>query len=62
LTQRERQILKYLATELFPQEIAVELDISITTVRSHTKHIYSKLEVHGRLEAVKRAKALGLLN
>jgi LuxR family maltose regulon positive regulatory protein len=62
LTQRERQVLKLLATELFPQEIAVELDISVTTVRSHTKHIYGKLAVHGRLEAVKRAEALGLLN
>ncbi|MFC2055830.1 LuxR C-terminal-related transcriptional regulator [Chloroflexota bacterium] len=60
LTKRELQTLKYLATDLSPQEIATEIYVSTATVRTHTKNIYSKLNVHSRLQAVRRAKDLGL--
>ncbi len=61
LTERELQVLRLLATELSTQEIAAELVVSLSTYRTHTKRIYSKLDVHRRAEAVTRAQALGLL-
>jgi LuxR family maltose regulon positive regulatory protein len=61
LTKRELQILKYLATDLSAQEIAAEIYVATATVRTHTKNIYSKLNVHSRLQAVQRAKDLDLL-
>ncbi|MEM7538523.1 MAG: LuxR C-terminal-related transcriptional regulator [Chloroflexota bacterium] len=61
LTKRELQTLRFLATELSPTEIAGEMVVSVSTVRSYTKYIYSKLNVHSRVEAVHRAKELGLL-
>jgi LuxR family maltose regulon positive regulatory protein len=61
LSKRELQVLRLLATEANTQEIAHELVVSITTVRSHTKRIYSKLDVHTRFEALQRAQELGLL-
>lgn len=61
LTGREQEVLKYLISDLTVPEIAVELGVAESTVRSHIKHIYSKLNVHNRYEAVDRAKAVGLL-
>ena len=61
LTQRELQTLRFLATELSPTEIASEMVVSVSTVRSYTKYIYSKLDVHSRVEAIHRATQLGLL-
>jgi LuxR family maltose regulon positive regulatory protein len=61
LTERERQVLRLLATILSPDEIANELVVSVNTVRMHTKNIYSKLEVHSRMEAVERARDLRLI-
>ena len=61
LSDRELQVLRLLNTSLPSTEIAQELIISPNTVRSHIKSIYSKLDVHRRSEAVKRAKELGLL-
>jgi LuxR family maltose regulon positive regulatory protein len=43
-------------------EMAEELVVSVNTVRSHVKNIYGKLDVHSRLEAVERARELGLLD
>jgi LuxR family maltose regulon positive regulatory protein len=60
LTQRESQILELLATELSPDEIGRRLFISTSTVRSHIRNIYAKLDVHTRFEAVHRARELGL--
>ena len=54
-------MLRLLATDLTLAEIAQELFIARSTVRSHTKHIYGKLNVHSRREAVRRARELGLL-
>ncbi len=61
LTKRELQTLRLLATELSPAEIASEMVVSVSTIRSYTKYVYSKLGVHSRVEAIHRAKQLGLL-
>jgi LuxR family maltose regulon positive regulatory protein len=62
LSKRELEVLRYLATDLTMREIAQNLFIASSTIRSHTKHIYGKLNVHDRREAVRRAQALGLLD
>ncbi|MCB0192003.1 MAG: hypothetical protein KDJ65_08675 [Anaerolineae bacterium] len=61
LTDREFEILELLARRLSNQEIARSLHISIRTVKSHATHIYGKLNVNSRYEAVAKAKALELL-
>jgi LuxR family maltose regulon positive regulatory protein len=61
LTQRERDVLRLLKTDLAGPEIAAELVIAVSTVHSHTKSIYSKLNVTNRRAAVRRAAELGLL-
>jgi LuxR family maltose regulon positive regulatory protein len=61
LSERELEVLRLLATNLSSTDIAQELTIAVSTVRSHTKSIYSKLDVHRRLDAVERAKELGLM-
>jgi LuxR family maltose regulon positive regulatory protein len=60
LTPRELQILGLLATDLSPHEIAGELVVSTSTVRTHIKNIYAKMAVHSRMEAVHRAGVLRL--
>jgi LuxR family maltose regulon positive regulatory protein len=61
LTERELQVLRLLDSELSGPQIARELFVSQNTLRSHTKHIYTKLEVTTRLAAVRRARELGLM-
>ena len=61
LSQRELQVLRLLRSELSGPEIARELVISLSTVRTHTKRIYNKLNVNNRRAAVKRAAELGLI-
>jgi LuxR family maltose regulon positive regulatory protein len=61
LSERELEVLRLLTTHLSSTEIAEELIISANTVRSHIKHIYSKLNAHGRTDAIQRAKELHLL-
>jgi LuxR family maltose regulon positive regulatory protein len=61
LTDREMEVLQLLATPLSTPEIAAQLYISVSTVRSHVKSIYGKLGVHSRIEAVARAQELELL-
>jgi DNA-binding NarL/FixJ family response regulator len=52
LTAREEEILDYLAQGYVTKEIADKLAISAATVRFHLKHIYDKLHVRSRVEAV----------
>jgi len=52
LTLREREILDSLARGRMNKEVANELEISIGTVRKHIQHIYEKLHVNTRVEAV----------
>jgi LuxR family maltose regulon positive regulatory protein len=61
LSQRELDILRLFKTELSGPEIAQELVIAISTVRSHTKSIYNKLGVNNRRAAIKRATELNLI-
>lgn len=61
LSQREKDILRMLQTELTGPEIARELVIALSTVRTHTKRIYSKLNVNNRRAAVKRATEMNLI-
>ncbi|HSL27552.1 MAG TPA: LuxR C-terminal-related transcriptional regulator [Anaerolineales bacterium] len=61
LSQRELDVLRLFRTELSGPEIAQELVIGLSTVRTHTKSIYSKLGVNSRRAAVKRGIELGLI-
>src|SRR5205807_8987454 len=61
LSEREREVLRLLGTELSGPEIAEQLYISVNTLRTHTKHIFSKLDVNTRRAAVRRAVDLGSL-
>jgi LuxR family transcriptional regulator, maltose regulon positive regulatory protein len=54
-------VLRYLPTNLSTPQIARELSLSVTTVRTHVRHVFVKLGAHHRTEAVARARALGLL-
>ena len=62
LSDRELDVLRLLGTELDGPEIARELTVSLNTVRTHTKNLYSKLGVNNRRAAVKRAEELQLLS
>ena len=61
LSDRELQVLRLLATELTGPEIARQLFVSVNTLRTHTKHIFTKLAVTTRRAAVRRAAELRLL-
>jgi LuxR family maltose regulon positive regulatory protein len=60
LSDRELDVLRLLRSDLSGPDIARELTVSLNTMRSHTKSIYSKLGVNNRREAVRRADELGL--
>jgi ATP/maltotriose-dependent transcriptional regulator MalT len=61
LSERELEVLRLLATELSGPEIARRLFVSVNTLRTHTRHIFTKLDVTTRRAAVRRATDLGLL-
>jgi LuxR family maltose regulon positive regulatory protein len=61
LSEREMEVLRLLITHLSRKEIADQLCVSLNTVRFHFKNIYSKLGVHSRSDAVRRAEELNLL-
>lgn len=61
LSTREMEVLGLLASSLPAKEIAERLSVAESTINSHTKSIYGKLGVHSRLEAVEKARSLGLL-
>ena len=61
LSQAETRVLRYLPTKLSAPEIADQLYLSVNTVKTHMRHLYDKLGVHRRHEAVEQARALGLL-
>ena len=61
LSDAELRVVRYLPTNLTAPAIASELFLSPNTVGTHLRHIYSKLGVHSRSEAVARARELGLL-
>jgi LuxR family maltose regulon positive regulatory protein len=61
LSEREIDVLRLLRGDLTGPDIANELVVALSTVRSHTKSIYAKLGVNSRRAAVRRAEELGLL-
>jgi LuxR family maltose regulon positive regulatory protein len=61
LSERELEVLRLFKTELSGPEIADKLVIALSTVRTHTKGIYSKLNVNSRRAAVMRAEELNLI-
>jgi LuxR family transcriptional regulator, maltose regulon positive regulatory protein len=62
LSERECDVLRLMAEGLSNKAIAQRLLISAYTVRNHTVNIFGKLQVENRLQAVERARALGLLS
>lgn len=61
LTDRELEVLTLLAQRLSNKEIAEIMVVSPVTVKTHTRNLFSKLQVGGRREAVARGRALGIL-
>ena len=61
LSSRELEVLGLLDTELTGPEIARELYITVNTLRTHTKHIFTKLDARTRAAVVRRARERGLL-
>lgn len=61
LTERELEVLRCLVRGMSYKRVAQELDISLDTVRSHIRSVYSKLQVHNVAEAVSRALREGIV-
>ena len=61
LTERELEVLRLLAAGAPNRAIAKELVVTLDTVKRHVSHLFSKLEVANRTQAVTRARELGLL-
>jgi LuxR family maltose regulon positive regulatory protein len=61
LSHRELDVLRLLDSELTGPDIARQLYVSLNTLRTHTKRIFTKLDVSNRAAAVRRAHQLGLL-
>jgi LuxR family maltose regulon positive regulatory protein len=61
LSERELEVLRLLATDLDGPDIARQLVVSVNTLRTHTKRIYTKLGVTNRRAAVRRGQDLKLL-
>jgi LuxR family maltose regulon positive regulatory protein len=62
LSPTELRVLRYLPTNLTRPEIASELYVSVNTINTHIRSIYSKLGIRDRSSAVKRARELRLLS
>jgi LuxR family transcriptional regulator, maltose regulon positive regulatory protein len=61
LSRSEIRVLRYLPTHLTAPEIASELSVSTSTVKTHLRNLYARLGAHSRAEAVESARALGML-
>ena len=62
LTRREKDVLRLMAEGYPSRAIAGKLGISYTTVRTHIRSLGSKLAVHSKLEAIVKARELGLIS
>lgn len=54
LTERERAVLELLSKGYMYKQVAEQLHVSMDTVRTHIRHIYEKLQVHSRTEAINK--------
>ena len=61
ISERELQVLKLLAEGRSNKEIAIDLEVSPNTVKTHIARLFEKLEVRRRTEAILRARELGML-
>jgi len=61
LSPRETEILRFLAEGLSAKEIAARLSLSVSTVKTHRKKIYSKMSVARRSQAIAAGRAMGLI-
>lgn len=61
LSARELEIIRLISQGLSNHEISLQLHISENTIKSHIKEVFSKLDVHNRIEAVVMAKKRGIL-
>jgi len=61
LSLREKEVLQCISLGLSNQEIADYLNLSISTIKTHSSNLFSKLDVKRRTQAVKRARELGIL-
>ena len=61
LSERELEVLQFMALGLTNPEIAERLYLSPNTLKAHAQNIYQKLDVHSRVQAVNRGRELGLL-
>jgi LuxR family maltose regulon positive regulatory protein len=61
LTERELEVLRLIAAGLSNREIARELVVAVSTVKTHINHIYGKLDAKSRIQAVAKAQVLDLL-
>lgn len=62
LTQREVEVMRFMAMGLTSAEIAERLYVSVRTVETHRAHIHQKLDVRNRAQLVRRARDAGLLD
>lgn len=62
LSRRELEVLQLLARGESNKDMARQLGVSLSTVKTHLSHIYEKLEAHSRTQAVSRARRLSLLD
>jgi LuxR family transcriptional regulator, maltose regulon positive regulatory protein len=61
LNERELEILRFIAEGYSSKRIAEELFVAVSTIHWHIHHLYQKLDVHARTQAVAKARQLGLL-
>ena len=61
ITPREQELLQVLAEGLINRDIAARLVLEESTIRTHLRNIYRKLGVNSRLQAIQRAREIGLL-
>jgi LuxR family maltose regulon positive regulatory protein len=61
LSDREIDVLKLITGDLSNQEVADKLFVSLNTVKTHVKNIFLKLAVDSRIQAVTKAKELGII-
>jgi LuxR family maltose regulon positive regulatory protein len=61
LSDREIEVLHLIVNGLSNREIAEELVVAVSTIKTHVNHIYRKLEVNSRTQAVAKSQQLGLL-
>ncbi len=61
LSERELEVLHLIAAGLSRQKIATSLVLSMNTIKTHVRNIYSKLGVNNQMQAVGKARGLGIL-